>query len=138
MAEMPESGAGRQGRNPEDTADGASNVATTEENPSRPIAVTMEEVVNAENMREAYRRVVSNHGAPGIDGMSVDGLGDHLRKHWPRIKEELLGDRYRPASIRAVEIPKPNGGYEATRNPDSARPNDPAGSAPETRRDLRA
>lgn len=110
MAEMPESSAGRQGRNPEDTAAGASNVATTEENPSRPIAVTMEEVVRADNMREAYRRVVGNHGAPGIDGMSVDGLGDHLRKLWPRIKEELLGDHYRPASIRAVEIPKPNGG----------------------------
>ena len=110
MAEMPESGAGGQGRNPESTAAGASNVATNEETPSRPIAVTMEEVVEAANARAAYERVVGNHGAPGIDGMSVEDLGDHLRKHWPRIKEELLGDVYRPQAVRAVEIPKPNGG----------------------------
>jgi RNA-directed DNA polymerase len=110
MAEMPESGAEGQGRNPESTAAGASNVATSEGTLSRPIAVTMEEVVEAANAREAYERVVSNHGAPGIDGMSVEALGNHLRKHWPRIKEELLGDLYRPQSVRAVEIPKPNGG----------------------------
>ena len=110
MAEMPEPGAERQGRNPEDTTTGASSVATNKGNPSRPIAVTMEEVVEAANMREAYHKVVGNHGAPGIDGMSVEALGDHLRNHWPRIKEELLGDRYRPANVRAVEIPKPNGG----------------------------
>lgn len=70
----------------------------------------MEEVVGVDNAREAYLRVVRNHGAPGIDGMSVEELGDCLRKHWPRIREELLGDAYRPKPVRAVEIPKPNGG----------------------------
>ena len=110
MAEMPEPDAGGQGRNPQSTAVGASNVATNEGTPSRPIVVTMEEVVERANMREAYTRVVRNHGAPGIDGMSVEALGDHLRTHWPQIKQELLNDTYRPQPVRAVEIPKPNGG----------------------------
>jgi RNA-directed DNA polymerase len=110
MAEMPESDAGRQGRNPENTAVGASNTTTFEEKPHRPSVVSMEEVVGATNMAEAYRRVVSNHGAAGIDGMSVEQLGEYFKKEWPRIKGELIEGKHRPAGIRAVEIPKPNGG----------------------------
>jgi RNA-directed DNA polymerase len=33
-----------------------------------------------------------------------------LVKHWPHIREDLLADRYRPAQVRGVEIPKPGGG----------------------------
>jgi len=110
MAEMPEPDAGGQGRNPQSTAVGASNVATNEGTPSRPIVVTMEEVVGSVNMREAYTRVVKNHGAPGIDGMSVEALGESLKHHWTRVKEELVKGIYRPRAVRAVEIPKPNGG----------------------------
>ena len=110
MAEMPEPDAGGQGRNPHGTAVGASNVATNEGTLSRPIMVTMEEVVGSVNMREAYKRVVKNHGAPGIDGMSVETLGDSLKHHWLQVKEELLKGIYRPKAVLAVEIPKPNGG----------------------------
>ena len=110
MAEMLEPDAGGQGRNPQSTAVGVSNVATNEEPLSQPIVVTMDEVVGRANMREAYTRVVRNHGASGIDGMSVEDLGDYLRTHWPQIKEALLTDSYRPQAVRAVEIPKPNRG----------------------------
>ncbi len=70
----------------------------------------MEEVVSRGNMMAAYERVVSNKGAPGIDGMPVRDLKDYLKKEWPRIKEELLNGTYQPRPVRRVEIPKPGGG----------------------------
>ena len=54
----------------------------------------LEEVVERENMRAAYQQVKRNAGAPGIDGMSVDGQGPYLTKEWQRIKEALLDGRY--------------------------------------------
>ena len=72
-------------------------------------SLTMEEVVCRENMLAAYRRVVGNKGAPGVDGMTVDGLASMLRRRWQAIREELLGDAYCPAPVRKVETPKPGG-----------------------------
>ena len=69
----------------------------------------MEEVLRRENVLAAYKRVVRNGGAPGIDGMTVDALMPHCREHWARIREELLGGRYTPQPVRRVEIPKPDG-----------------------------
>jgi RNA-directed DNA polymerase len=69
----------------------------------------MEEVVEGKNMQEAYRNVVRNRGAAGIDEMTVEELKPYLKKEWPAIKEELLGDHYRPQPVRRVEIPKPGG-----------------------------
>jgi RNA-directed DNA polymerase len=69
----------------------------------------MEEVVRRENLLAAYQRVRSNHGAPGIDGMTVEALADFCREHWERVREELLGGTYVPQPVRRVEIPKPDG-----------------------------
>jgi len=69
----------------------------------------MEEVVRRGNVVAAYKRVVRNGGAPGVDGMSVDDLKCHCDEHWTRIREELLGDTYRPQLVRRVMIPKPGG-----------------------------
>lgn len=69
----------------------------------------MERVVESENLRKAYRRVMSNRGAPGVDGMRVEDFQGYLRKEWPRLSNELLEDRYKPALVRGVEIPKPGG-----------------------------
>jgi RNA-directed DNA polymerase len=69
-----------------------------------------ERVVERENMKRAYARVKKNGGAPGIDGMTVEDLEDYLKRHWPRIKVELLEGRYLPKPVKRVEIPKPNGG----------------------------
>jgi RNA-directed DNA polymerase len=53
---------------------------------------------------------MANKGAAGIDRMTVEQLQPHLKERWPRIREELLDDRYRPKPVRGVEIPKPGGG----------------------------
>lgn len=70
----------------------------------------MEQVVTQENATAAWRAVKRNDGAPGIDGMTTEELGDHVRKHWETIAAKLLAGTYAPSPVRRVEIPKPNGG----------------------------
>ncbi|MDE2998967.1 MAG: group II intron reverse transcriptase/maturase [Gemmatimonadota bacterium] len=72
-------------------------------------AMVMEEVVSRENMLNAYRRVVQNKGAAGVDGVSVDGLGRQLCARWSQVREALLEGSYQPDAVRKVEIPKPGG-----------------------------
>jgi RNA-directed DNA polymerase len=69
----------------------------------------IEQVVRRDNLLAAYQRVRANQGAAGVDGMSVDGLADFCRQHWPRVREQLLGGTYVPQPVRKVEIPKPDG-----------------------------
>ncbi len=69
----------------------------------------MEEVCERSNLQLALQRVKRNGGAPGVDGMSVDQLAQHLRENWPAIKRELLKGSYQPKAVRRVRIPKPNG-----------------------------
>jgi RNA-directed DNA polymerase len=69
----------------------------------------MEEALCRENVLAAYKRVVRNGGAPGVDGMTVEELMPYCREHWARIREELVSGRYQPQPVRRVEIPKPDG-----------------------------
>ena len=69
----------------------------------------MEQVLARENMLRAWQRVKSNAGSPGIDGMSVEAFPAFSRKHWPRIHSALMEGTYRPAPVRRVFIPKPDG-----------------------------
>ena len=70
----------------------------------------MEEVCERENCLQAYKRVKSNKGSPGIDGMTVEQLPGYLKEHWPAIRKQLLSGIYKPQPVRRVEIPKPDGG----------------------------
>jgi RNA-directed DNA polymerase len=70
----------------------------------------MEEVCERENCLQALKRVKSNQGSPGIDGMKVSGLPGYLKQHWPEIREQLLRGTYQPQAVRRVEIAKPDGG----------------------------
>src|SRR5215472_9830271 len=70
----------------------------------------MEEVCERENLKAALRQVRANQGSSGVDGMTVVGLKDHLKQHWPVIREQLLNGTYAPKPVRRVEIPKADGG----------------------------
>lgn len=70
----------------------------------------MERVLERENMQAAYRRVMSNKGAPGVDGRTVSELKSWLVERWPVVKEDLLKGKYQPQAVRKVEIAKPQGG----------------------------
>jgi len=77
--------------------------------PSPEISALMSEVLEPENLKRALAQVRRNKGAPGIDGMTVDDLGAHLKAHWPRLRAQLVGGNYCPKPVRRVEIPKPDG-----------------------------
>jgi RNA-directed DNA polymerase len=70
----------------------------------------MEEICEAENLKQALKRVRSNKGRPGPDGMTVNELPKHLRKNWPKIREHLLQGTYDPKPVKRVVIPKEGGG----------------------------
>src|SRR5215469_15830004 len=70
----------------------------------------MEEVCERENLKKALRRVKANKGSAGVDGMTVGGITDYLKQHWPAIRDQLLSGTYEPKPVRRVEIPKPDGG----------------------------
>jgi RNA-directed DNA polymerase len=79
------------------------------ENPARTDRL-MEEVCERENLKEALRQVKANKGSAGVDGMTVGGITDYLKQHWPAIREQLLSGTYEPKPVRRVKIPKPDGG----------------------------
>lgn len=63
-----------------------------------------------EKMLTALKRVESNKGAAGIDGMEVKELRPWLKEHWLEVREALESGKYRPSPVRRVEIAKPDGG----------------------------
>ena len=72
--------------------------------------VLLESILNRKNLVLAYHQVVGNKGAPGVDGITVDELGDYLKSNWSSINEEIRRGKYKPSAVRRVSIPKPNGG----------------------------
>jgi RNA-directed DNA polymerase len=68
------------------------------------------EVWESENLATALKRVESNGGAPGSDGMTVKELKPYLKEHWEEIRIALESQTYKPSAVRRVEIPKPDGG----------------------------
>jgi len=70
----------------------------------------MEEVCERGNLERALKRVRTNKGSPGVDGMSVGQLPGYLSEHWPAIQGQLLSGTYRPQPVKRVQIPKPDGG----------------------------
>ena len=94
--------AGREGTESSEATNGLENPAETDR--------LMEEVCERENLKEALRQVKANKGSAGADGMTVGGITDYLKQHWPAIREQLLNGTYEPKPVRRVEIPKPDGG----------------------------
>ena len=70
----------------------------------------LEEILSKENMTLAYKRVVANKGASGVDGITTDEVKDYLAENWESIREKIRSRKYKPLPVRRVEIPKPNGG----------------------------
>ena len=73
-------------------AEGRAEDCTATAGSESPVAhgPALEEVVERENLRKALKQVRRNKGAPGVDGMTVEQLGDYLAENWPEIREALL------------------------------------------------
>jgi group II intron reverse transcriptase/maturase len=67
-------------------------------------------ILDKENLNQAYKKVVSNKGAAGVDGMTIDELGGFLAMNKDEILKQIRTRTYKPQPVLRVEIPKPNGG----------------------------
>lgn len=101
-------------------SDGGTKALTTEElqRPSermqkRSLEETenlMEKVCCPSNLAAALKRVVSNKGAPGVDGMHVRELQEWLKENQETLIKSLLEGTYWVQPVKRVEIPKVGGG----------------------------
>ena len=69
----------------------------------------MEVITSKENLNRAYKKVVENKGAGGIDEMTVKELGDYIRENKDSIVKSLRNRTYMPKPVRRVYMPKSNG-----------------------------
>ena len=63
-------------------------------------------ILRKDNLNKAYKRVKSNKGAGGIDGMQVDELLPYLKENQTALIQEIRIGKYKPNPVRRVEIPK--------------------------------
>jgi RNA-directed DNA polymerase len=70
----------------------------------------MERVLDRGNLQRAWKRVKSNKGAPGIDGLPIEEFAAYACNHWSEIRQALNDGSYRPQPVKRVTIPKPDGG----------------------------
>jgi len=67
-------------------------------------------LLQEERLREAFRKVKANKGAPGIDGQTVEAFAEGLGEEIALLVRELREKSYRPVPVKRVEIEKPDGG----------------------------
>lgn len=70
----------------------------------------IEEVLSKDNLNEAYKQVIRNKGASGIDEMTCEEVKEYLKIHGNDLINQILSRKYQPLPVKRVEIPKPNGG----------------------------
>jgi RNA-directed DNA polymerase len=69
----------------------------------------VEQVLNPWNIMRAYRKVLSNKGSAGVDGMPVKELYAYLTKNRKQLESDIRGGKYMPQPIRGMKILKKNG-----------------------------
>mgnify|MGYP002737299475 CR=1 FL=1 len=112
MRQMPE----RSGRGGVACGEAAREASSDEARSTRPdtdgtgSGSLLAAALTRENLQQAWRRVKANRGSAGVDGLDIDQTAQYLKAAWPDIRARLLRGRYRPAPVRRVTIPKPDGG----------------------------
>ena len=66
----------------------------------------LEKILHRDNLNKAYKKVKSNKGSGGVDGMCVEELLTYLREHGGELNQQILKGKYKPNPVRRVEIPK--------------------------------
>lgn len=67
-------------------------------------------VCSAHNLSMAYKQVKKNKGVAGIDNVPVGKFADWFTQEGEELVNQILRGEYLPSAVKAVEIPKPNGG----------------------------
>ena len=66
-------------------------------------------IMSKENLNRAYKKVVANKGAGGVDGMKVEELGAYIKENKDEIIQSIRSRTYIPKPVRRVYIPKSDG-----------------------------
>ena len=69
----------------------------------------IEKILHRNNLNEAFKRVKSNKGSAGIDGISTEELLEHLKENKDKILGQIRARKYKPKPVKRVQIPKSNG-----------------------------
>ncbi|MGN0268665.1 MAG: group II intron reverse transcriptase/maturase [Lachnospiraceae bacterium] len=70
----------------------------------------LEKILYKDNLNRAFKRVRANKGAPGVDGMTVEGAFLYFKENQKELVDRIYRGKYTPSPVRRVEIPKPDGG----------------------------
>jgi RNA-directed DNA polymerase len=68
-----------------------------------------EEICKLGTLREAFKTVKRNKGAPGIDGITIEKYEEKLEENLIQLRTKVLNWTYKPTPVKRVEIPKPGG-----------------------------
>lgn len=69
----------------------------------------LELVLAPDNLNKAWKRVRSNKGAPGIDGLTIDNFVAHFRGSGKSLIEDIRQGNYQPYPVKRVYIEKEDG-----------------------------
>ena len=70
--------------------------------PFNPNERLLERILSKENVARAWKRVKANHGAPGVDGITIEQFPDRTRDLWAGIRQSLLAGTYQPLPVKAA------------------------------------
>jgi RNA-directed DNA polymerase len=69
----------------------------------------IDKVYAERNLRAASTRVQANHGAAGVDHVTVEAFAAHLDKELADLATALRQGAYRPRPVQRAYVPKPDG-----------------------------
>src|SRR5579859_585595 len=84
--------------------------AAAKQSPGRRFHALYDRIYRSDVLWEAWERVRANRGAAGVDGVTlvvVEAYG--VQRMLDELQDSLRAGRYRPAPVRRVAIPKPDG-----------------------------
>ena len=74
------------------------------------MSATKSFTISKDLVYEAYRAVKANAGAAGVDGQSIEDFESNLKDNLYKVWNRMSSGSYFPPPVRAVSIPKRNGG----------------------------
>ena len=84
--------------------------AAAKQSPGRRFHALYDRIYRSDVLWEAWERVRANRGAAGVDGLTLAAVEDYgVHRMLDELSERLRAGIYRPAPVRRVEIPKPDG-----------------------------
>ncbi len=84
--------------------------AAAKRSPNRRFHALYDRIWRGDILQEAWKRVRSNKGAAGIDGVTLAAVEEYgAERLLAELQRDLREGTYRPSAARRVDIPKPDG-----------------------------